>query len=260
MKKRLKKIRVNDIRITREHRPVVKGQVKIIANSMAKIGLKTPIAVRMTSKGPALITGHHRLEAAKLLGWRHIDCVVMKGDKIERQLWVLAENLHRADLTAVQRAESVVKWEKLIKRRDGGGDTQSAGRQPKDKGISQTAKDLDTTREEVRRSRQIAGISPEAKRAAKAAGLADNQSALLEIANEPEKAQLAKVDQLSKRKRKKKRVLSADERNQVKSLKRAYERAQQFKEAWKDASTPARQHFVKTVLNKADDEEEEDKW
>jgi hypothetical protein len=42
---------------------------------------------------------------------------------------------------------------------------------------------------------------------------------------------------------------------EVKALKRAYKHARDFKDAWKDASTPARQHFVKTVLKKADDEE-----
>jgi ParB family chromosome partitioning protein len=258
MKPRLDKIRVKKIRIRGKHRPLVSKQVKVIADSMSKIGLNTPITVRETSKGPVLITGQHRLAAAKSLGWRRIDCVVMKGDKIERQLWALAENLHRAELDRLQRAESVKKWQKLIRRRDGSRGVQSGGRQPRDKGISRTAKGLGITRDEVRRSTKIVGISPEARRAAKDAGLADNEKALLEVAREPKSLQVAKVDQLSKRKRKKKRVLSVDEINQVKTLNRAYEHAQQFKEAWKDASTPARQHFVKTVLNKADDVDEED--
>jgi hypothetical protein len=256
MEKRVQRIPVSKIKVIGNHRPLIRDQVKVIADSMARIGLKTPITVRRTKTGLALITGHHRLEAAKVLGWRHIGCIVTRGDKTQRRLWALAENLHRADLTAVQRAESVVEWEKLINRSEGGADTQSAGRQPKDKGISQRARDLGTTREEVRRSRQIAGISPEAKRAAEATGIASNQKALLEVAKLPKETQVAKVRELAKRKRKKIRVLSTDEITQVKVLKRAYKHAGDFKDAWKDASTPARQHFVKTVLNKADDEGE----
>jgi ParB/RepB/Spo0J family partition protein len=253
MKTQLKKIRVKEIRITGEHRPLVPERVKVLADSISKIGLKTPPTVRPTKKGYALIAGRHRLEAVKSLGWRDIYCIVMRGDKTERRLWTLAENLHRADLTALQRAEWVTKWEKLIKRQKGAQKAQSRGQ---DKGLSKTAKGLGMTREEVRRSRQVAGISPKAKRVAEAMGLADNQSALLEVAKESEDLQVAKARQLAKRKRKKANSLSVDEVRQLKKLKRAYERAQEFKEAWKDAATPARQHFVKTVLNKTDDEEE----
>jgi ParB/RepB/Spo0J family partition protein len=250
MKTQLKKIRVKEIRITGAHRPLVPERVNVIADSISKIGLKTPPTVRPTKKGYVLIAGRHRLEAVKSLGWRYIYCIVVRGDKTERQLWTLAENLHRADLTALQRGEWVTKWEKLIKRQKGAQNAQ-------DKGLSKTAKGLGMTREEVRRSRQVAGISPKAKRVAEAMGLADNQSALLEVAKEPEDLQVAKVRQLAKRKRKKANSLSVDEVRQLKKLKRTYESALDFKIAWKDASALARREFVKTVLNKPDVDEED---
>ena len=60
---------------------------------------------------------------------------------------------------------------------------------------------LGLTRERVRRSKVIAGISPEAKAAAKAAHLGDNQAALLEIAKQPSlEAQVEKVRERAARK------------------------------------------------------------
>jgi len=56
------------------------------------------------------------------------------------------------------------------------------------------------TRETVRRSEAIDGISPSAKAAAKAAGLANNQRALIEISKQPKSKQIAKVKQLAARK------------------------------------------------------------
>jgi len=182
MDNQVRKIRLSRINVIAEHRPLVPKQVQLIADSMDKIGLKTPITVRSNSDGNVLVTGQHRLEAARLLGWRDIDCFVIKGKETESRLWTLAENLHRADLTALERAEFVVEWESLIRQQNEGAQhAQPGGRQPEDKGISTTAKQLGMTRDEVRRSRAVATISPEAKRAAKAAGLADNQAALLEV-------------------------------------------------------------------------------
>jgi ParB-like chromosome segregation protein Spo0J len=258
MKNQLKRIRVKTIRVIGQHRPVVPRKVKNIADSMARIGLKTPITVRAGKKGPVLITGRHRLEAAKSLGWRDIDCFVMKGDKTERRLWTLAENLHRAGLTSLQRSEFVAEWEKLVKQQaKGAQDAQPGGRQPEDKGISKTAKQLGITRDEVRRSRAVAKISPKAKHAAKASGLADNQAALLQVSKGPRRAQENKVHELANRKREKKRTLSRDEKKQLKALKRAFRQAEDFKIAWDGASEHVRQKFVKTMLNRASIKREE---
>ena len=124
---------------------------------MKTIGLKTPITIRIGKEGPVLVTGRHRLEAAKSLGWSHIPCIVMDSDKIERQQWAIAENLHRAGLTRLQRAEQVEQWAKLVKQRAEDAEVaQPGGRQPNDKGISKIAKQLGTTRDDVRRSKEIA--------------------------------------------------------------------------------------------------------
>jgi ParB-like chromosome segregation protein Spo0J len=251
MKTTIKNFRVANIRVLGQHRPLVKEKVRALADSMKAIGLNTPPTVRPSKKGPILITGQHRVEAAKSLGWSHIECFVMRGDKIERQLWRIAENLHRADLKKLQRAEYVKKWDELIKKRAKGGHfAQPGGRQPTDKGLSKTAKQLGISREAVRRSKKIAGISPKAKTAAKTAGLDDNQEALLKVAKEstPE-GQTKKVKELANRKHaSRRRSLPPDEVKQLKALKKAYASALKFKKAWTRATAAVRQKFIKAVL------------
>src|SRR6476469_6689255 len=77
-------VRVGDIAVPNNHRPLNKKKLPIIATSMDTIGLKTPITIRIGKDGPVLVTGRHRLEAAKSLGWGYIPCIVMNSDKIER--------------------------------------------------------------------------------------------------------------------------------------------------------------------------------
>jgi ParB family transcriptional regulator, chromosome partitioning protein len=247
---KLQKIRVKDIKVVGKHRPLDKKKLAVIADSMAKIGLKTPITVRKVKRGYELVAGRHRLEAAISDGWDAIDCVVMAGDKIDRQLWREAENLHRADLTVLQRAKAVKKWERLLSERanDGQG-APKGGRQPGDKGLSKLAKQLGTSREAIRRTRAVGSLSRKAQKAAKAVGLDDNEAALLKAAKAPTpEAQTKTVREIAKQKRARAHALSPDEIKQFKALKRAFAHAPKFKKAWNDASAVVRQKFVKAVL------------
>jgi ParB-like chromosome segregation protein Spo0J len=212
------KIDVDKIRVGNNHRPLKQKRVRTIADSMKLIGLKTPISVRFRDNEEVrLVAGHYRLEAAKSLSWRQIDCIVVAEDQIGRQLWLNAENLHRVALTKLERSEAIMEWDRLAKkRRKGAQDAHPVGgRQPNDKGISKTAKELGVSRKTVQLANKIAKeMSPEAKAAAEAVGLDQNQSALLEITKEPtSKAQVAKVHKLAKRERKDtKSVAAVDEK------------------------------------------------
>src|SRR5262249_56856518 len=73
------------------------------------------------------------------------------------------------------------------------------GKQPKEHGNRQTARELGIDEAEVRRAEKIASITPAAKDAAKEAGIDDNQSKLLKVAAaEPEK-QVEAVKQAAKK-------------------------------------------------------------
>ena len=193
-------IRVKAIQILGKRRPLNDDKVRAIAASMELIGLETPISVREERHKIILVSGWHRLEAAKLLGWREIPCVLMlPHEKTKSRIWQNVENFYRAELTVLERAEIVeelreLAWQKVVQ------DAPPGGHQPKDRGINKTRRLLGLTKEEVRRSIAIAAIFHKAK--VRKLGLDYNQRALLEIAKQPTpKAQLRVITEIVERKR-----------------------------------------------------------
>jgi len=75
MATRIEEVAIKEIKIVGQRRSLQDDKVRIIADSMSKIGLKTPITVRQCKAGKVLVAGLHRLEAAKLLGWKKIAAV-----------------------------------------------------------------------------------------------------------------------------------------------------------------------------------------
>jgi ParB-like nuclease domain len=110
------RVRIVDIAIPEKSRSIRQDTVDALAVSMNQIGLRTPISVRNSKKGIQLVAGRHRLEAAKKLGWKRIDAIVMHDDKLDRRIWHNAENLDRADLTALERAEAVAERAKDVEK------------------------------------------------------------------------------------------------------------------------------------------------
>jgi hypothetical protein len=102
-------------------------------------------------------------------------------------------------LTVLERAEYVDELRVLIREQAKEGQVAPrGGKQPRETGIKKTAKRLGLTPKEVRRSKEIAAISAEAR----ALKLDDNQDALLEIAKLPTpEAQRKAVRAIDERKR-----------------------------------------------------------
>jgi ParB family chromosome partitioning protein len=93
--------------------------------------------------------------------------VFVDGDQIDYRLREISENLHRAELTAQERAEQIAEWTELVEQKAKVGQlVQPGGKQPTEKGISKAARELGLDRDQVRRARKIASITPEAKEAA----------------------------------------------------------------------------------------------
>lgn len=112
----------------KRHRDVCPQAVDRLAASMREIGLRHPVTVRIvddyiTEDGevcdgaPVLVAGAHRLAAAIKLGWDKISCVEVEGDEIAAELWELAENLHRLDLTKEQRDHHIRRYAELLEAR-----------------------------------------------------------------------------------------------------------------------------------------------
>ncbi len=59
-----------------------------LAESMAQIGLQTPITVRDDGEWPVLVAGLHRLKAAERLGWDKIEAIYLEGDDRDARLTV----------------------------------------------------------------------------------------------------------------------------------------------------------------------------
>src|SRR5262249_1441819 len=96
---RVERIALDDIKIgPRPLREVDEDRVKALAESVSKIGLRTPISVWVTNPSDAcsdiyLVAGLHRIKAAKLLGWDTIDCFVLDDmDEVQREVWEIDEN------------------------------------------------------------------------------------------------------------------------------------------------------------------------
>ena len=142
------------------------------------------------------------LAAAKRLGWDAIPSVELYGEKVDARTWQHHENLCRAELTVLERAEHIEEQRKLVRQKSEGGQAAPpGGHQPKDAEVKKTAKALGLTREEVRRSKVIAALSAKTKAEVRRLGLDDNQAALLEIAKQPAtSAQLRAVAEIAARK------------------------------------------------------------
>ena len=177
---------VNDVRVPERHRSLDPLTVKAIAGSFKDIGQQAPITFYWDDDTPVLIAGRHRLEAARSLGWEHIEAVEMDTDDLTREIWEIDENLMRADLTELERGEHLRRHREIFEAR------RSAEKIPtsrSNKGFDQdTADQTGMEKSTVRKSRRRAEkIAPKVKDAIKAMPAADKGVELDAIASlEPE--------------------------------------------------------------------------
>jgi ParB-like chromosome segregation protein Spo0J len=189
---------LDEIELPDTTRPYVPAEVTALKASIQAIGLQTPLTVVAREGRYVLVTGRHRLEALRLLKAERIPVRIVDFDDVEARLWTISENLHRAELTEMQRAQQIAEFAALSQQKSeaekagqGAGDgisgqlAQKFGPGRPEGGISQVARDLNISRRDVRRSQAIAGLSEEVKQAAVEHGLDDNQSALLDAARQP---------------------------------------------------------------------------
>ena len=124
------KVDVELVRIGARHRDFSPAAVERLAQSMKEIGLRQPITIRVvdnhvdpdgeiTDGVSILVAGRHRLEAARQLGWEYIDAVDADDDEFQAELWEIAENLHRLDLTKEQRDQHIRRYAELLEARRG---------------------------------------------------------------------------------------------------------------------------------------------
>jgi ParB family chromosome partitioning protein len=87
------------------------GDIDALAESLKRYGQISPIVI---SKRNMLIAGGRRLEAAKHLGWRTINAIVLENtDEISRLELEVEENLQRRDFNMEEVAEATRKIYRL---------------------------------------------------------------------------------------------------------------------------------------------------
>ncbi len=93
-----------------------------LAASVDELGLWQPITV--TESG-VLVSGRHRLEAAKSLGWEKIPAFVVEDDELRNRLTEIDENIKRLDLTVYEQSKHAAERERVLEalgqRAKGGG-------------------------------------------------------------------------------------------------------------------------------------------
>src|SRR5262249_42930637 len=161
---KVERVVVQAIAVPPGHREVDPAVVDSLAESMSQCrGLLNPILVRVFngSNEIRLIAGRHRLEAAKRLRWDFINAFCFRVDDAEARMRTIAENLHRSELTALERASQIEEWRTLCEQNPSAQVGHSGG--SPQRGVSQTARELGVSRQEVERAEKIAAITPEAK-------------------------------------------------------------------------------------------------
>jgi ParB family chromosome partitioning protein len=87
------------------------GDIPSLAESMKRFGQISPILINSRNQ---LIAGGRRLEAARYLGWRTINAVVMDiGDSLSKLEYEAEENLQRQEFTPEEIALTAKKLNKL---------------------------------------------------------------------------------------------------------------------------------------------------
>lgn len=188
-------IPLEEIVISDGRRPVDADAVKKLAKSIREIGLQHPITVRSVKGEWLLVAGRHRLEAVRSLGERHIAAAIVQMDKTDAEMWEIAENLHRCELSAIQESSQFSRWIELskIKRENElSADSAQKSRGRPEGGVNAAARELGLAETTAREDLKINSLSDEAKDTAFEVGLEDNRTALLAAAR-AEPAEQAKV-------------------------------------------------------------------
>ena len=112
----LGKVFVDSVIVGERHRTLDPEKVSALAESIKTLGLQQPISVYVDGNDAAyLVAGLHRLEAAKELGLEEIDASFVRMSPRRREMWEIAENLFRVDLSKDQRDEHIRRYAELLK-------------------------------------------------------------------------------------------------------------------------------------------------
>lgn len=231
---------IEHVAIRGERRPLDEAAVERIAESIKEIGLRTPITVRSDEEDDfILVAGRHRLAAMKRLGHERIDAESVEWDETEARLWEIAENLHRSDLTPLQRSEHIDEWRRLIEQKAftavNAYPDLSRTSLHNEAGVRKTADALGVSIGAVSNAKKIASITPEAK--AEAGDLSRDN--LLKVAAVPAEQQVAKVIEIKR---------ASEHPKDSYELSAEWRRS--FEKVWNKAPSPADRDWAREWIDR----------
>ncbi len=167
------------------------GDVTALAESISQNGLLNAITV---TRDGTLISGLHRLEACKLLGWTEIPVNVTDLEGLRAELAEIDENLVRNDLTVLQQADHLARRVEIVEslgmrapsHRAKKGDTVTPFIT-----TATIASEVGVSKRTAQRLLQIAKINPRVKAAIAGTWLADSTSKLLFVSSKANAVQMA---------------------------------------------------------------------
>jgi ParB family chromosome partitioning protein len=95
------------------------NRIDELAKSMSEHGLQEALVIR-PAQGAAnrgkywVVSGERRLRAAKELGWDKVDCRIKTLDPTKSAILALALNIHREDLSEIEKGESCKRIKTMI--------------------------------------------------------------------------------------------------------------------------------------------------
>ena len=231
-------ITISDIDIPAGRREVNTASVKRLADSIDKIGLRHPIMVREKGDRYVLVAGRHRIEAYKKMDIEHIPATIVKMSNDDARLWEIAENLHRAELTKLERDDNIAEWIKITEKLSS--QVETKGHRPEG-GVNAAARELGVEKMDAHRAVKVASLSEEAKDAARETGLDNNRSALLDAAGKSTVAE--QVAEIHRRHTAGAKVIKIAD-DPLNDAEAAEKQVAALMSAWNKAGSVAREEFL----------------
>jgi ParB family transcriptional regulator, chromosome partitioning protein len=89
--------------------------VKELSESIHKYGVRQPIVVELDNGFYRIVSGERRYRASKRIGRKDMPCIVQENaDPALRFAQQLVENIHREDLSPIDKARAIINYKELL--------------------------------------------------------------------------------------------------------------------------------------------------
>jgi len=205
------RIAINEIKVGPGRREAQPEAVRELADSISEVGLLNPITVNQEN---TLIAGLHRLEAAKLLGWKEIECTVSQLDSLQAKLAEIDENFVRVELGSVDYGDLLLQRKEIYEKlhpetrvgisqaagmnRAVGNNVSAPGALTSKPFVVDTAEKFGVSKRTVEENLQIAkDLTPNAKKIIQNSGKKVKKKEMLKLARLPSERQEEAARQLT---------------------------------------------------------------